>query len=97
MHETKIVKITRSASMMWYRNAPRFIGEPWKLRFFNSQYIKVCSFLFVADPPVIKEAPMSQKVKAGGIAAFICIATGDPLPNITWRKDKKSIPQRYVL
>ena len=66
------------------------------LRFFNSQYIKVCSFLFVADPPVIKEAPMSQKVKAGGIAAFICIATGDPLPNITWRKDKKSIPQRYV-
>ena len=66
------------------------------LRFFNSQYIKVCFFLFVADPPVIKEAPMSQKVKAGGIAAFICIATGDPLPNITWRKDKKPIPQRYV-
>ena len=45
---------------------------------------------------MIKEAPMSQKVKAGGIAAFICIATGDPLPNITWRKDKKPIPQRYV-
>ena len=51
-------------------------------------------FFFIADPPVIKEAPMSQKVKAGGIAAFICIATGDPTPTITWRKDKKPIPQR---
>ena len=85
---------------MWYRNAPRIIGLFLSKNRGNCDFsipnIKVCSFLFVADPPVIKEAPMSQKVKAGGIAAFICIATGDPLPNITWRKDKKSIPQRYV-
>ena len=51
-------------------------------------------FLFLSDPPVIKEAPMSQKVKAGGTVAFICIATGDPTPTITWRKDEKPIPQR---
>ena len=38
---------------------------------------------------------MSQRVKAGGIATFVCIATGDPTPHITWRKDKKPIPQRY--
>ena len=55
-------------------------------------------FVLFADPPVIKEAPMSQRVKAGGIAAFVCIATGDPTPHITWRRDKKPIPQaqRYT-
>ena len=40
---------------------------------------------------------MSQRVKAGGIATFVCIATGDPTPHITWRKDKKPIPQRYEM
>ena len=39
---------------------------------------------------------MSQRVKAGGIAAFVCIATGDPTPHISWRKDKKAIPDRYI-
>ena len=38
---------------------------------------------------------MSQRVKAGGTVTFVCIATGDPTPHITWRKDKKAIPPRY--
>lgn len=50
--------------------------------------------LSIVAPPVIIEAPMSQKVKAGGTVAFICIATGDPSLNFTWRKDDKPIPQR---
>jgi receptor-type tyrosine-protein phosphatase F len=44
-----------------------------------------------SDPPVIKEAPTSQKVKAGGIVAFTCIATGDPTPHITWRKNGNTV------
>ena len=64
-----------------------------KLSAFESP-CSLCSVVFFADPPVIKEAPQSQRVKAGGIAAFVCIATGDPTPHITWRKDKKPIPQR---
>ena len=63
-----------------------------KLSAFESPCSMFC--VFFADPPVIKEAPQSQRVKAGGIAAFVCIATGDPTPHITWRKDKKPIPQR---
>ena len=57
---------------------------------------EICLCFSFADPPVIKEAPMSQRVKAGGIATFVCIATGDPTPHITWRKDKKAIPPRYT-
>ena len=56
---------------------------------------------FFLDPPVIREAPQNMSVKAGGIAAFRCIATGDPTPHITWRKNGNKIPSmqsssRYV-
>ena len=49
-------------------------------------------FCFFLDPPVIREAPQNMSVKAGGIAAFRCIASGDPIPHITWRKNGNKIP-----
>ena len=48
-------------------------------------------FSFISDPPVIREAPKDQIVRAGGIAAFLCVATGDPTPHITWRKNGNKI------
>ena len=45
-------------------------------------------------PPVIKEALISQGVKAGSIATFVCIVTGNPNPHITWKKDEKTIQPR---
>ena len=42
-------------------------------------------------PPVIREAPREQIVRAGGTAAFLCITTGDPTPHITWRKNGNKI------
>ena len=58
-------------------------------------------FLLFLDPPIIREAPQNMSVKAGGIAAFRCIASGDPTPHITWRKNGNKIPSlssssRYI-
>ena len=50
-------------------------------------------FSFVGSP-VIKEALISQGVKAGSIATFVCIVTGNPNPHITWKKDEKTIQPR---
>ena len=52
------------------------------------------------DPPEIDRPPLSQKVKAGGIAAFYCYATGDPPPNFTWKKNGKKLrytDSRYLI
>lgn len=39
-------------------------------------------------PPIIKNRPNSTySVQAEGTVSFVCIATGDPLPTITWFKD----------
>ena len=67
---------------------------------YNERYLIIVFFSFI-DPPVIREAPQNMSVKAGGIAAFRCIATGDPTPHITWRKNGNKIPSlssssRYV-
>ncbi len=49
---------------------------------------------------MIVEAPQDQRVKAGGIAAFRCVAEGDPTPHIVWRKNGNKIPHsqsRYLI
>ena len=58
------------------------------------------SGLLCLDPPEIDRPPMSQKVKAGGIAAFYCYATGQPSPNFTWKKNGKKLrytDSRYLI
>ncbi|KAF4525354.1 hypothetical protein B566_EDAN007836 [Ephemera danica] len=35
--------------------------------------------------------PRDQKVKAGRVASFLCMATGDPKPEIYWRKNSKKL------
>ncbi|XP_059098877.1 tyrosine-protein phosphatase Lar-like isoform X3 [Tigriopus californicus] len=48
------------------------------------------------NPPVISEVPQRQRVRAGGIAALQCMATGDPTPHITWRKNGNKIPSTVL-
>ncbi|KAI4499545.1 hypothetical protein M0802_005441, partial [Mischocyttarus mexicanus] len=51
-------------------------------------------------PPTILVKPISQQVKAGGIASFYCTAKGAPTPQIHWRKNGKRISpsqSRYLV
>ncbi|XP_073428326.1 receptor-type tyrosine-protein phosphatase delta isoform X37 [Dendrobates tinctorius] len=56
-------------------------------------------FLFHADaetPPRFTRSPVDQTGVSGGVASFICQATGDPRPKIVWnKKGKKVSNQRF--
>ncbi|KAF4529946.1 hypothetical protein B566_EDAN018068 [Ephemera danica] len=52
------------------------------------------------NPPQITARPRDQQVRAGGIAAFLCRAAGDPPPQLTWRKNGKRLSgtqSRYLV
>lgn len=51
------------------------------------------------DAPKITLAPRDQLVIDGGIASFFCKASGNPAPDVYWRKAGKRIAtgrQRFV-
>lgn len=51
--------------------------------------------LFPEPPRFIKE-PKDQIGVSGGVASFVCQATGDPKPRVTWnKKGKKVNSQRF--
>ncbi|XP_074850990.1 receptor-type tyrosine-protein phosphatase delta isoform X5 [Carettochelys insculpta] len=56
-------------------------------------------FLIFADaetPPKFTRTPVDQTGVSGGVASFICQATGDPRPKIVWnKKGKKVSNQRF--
>lgn len=43
-----------------------------------------------SDPSLIESAPVDQVVLEGSNLTLDCNATGNPTPNITWRKDGSS-------
>ncbi|KAM9449874.1 receptor-type tyrosine-protein phosphatase delta-like [Clarias gariepinus] len=48
------------------------------------------------SPPRFTRTPTDQTGVQGGVASFVCQATGDPQPRISWsRKGKKVINQRF--
>ncbi|XP_056265333.1 protein tyrosine phosphatase receptor type Db isoform X27 [Pseudoliparis swirei] len=57
------------------------------------------SFLFLADadsPPRFTRTPEDQTAVQGGVASFVCQASGDPQPKIVWnKKGKKVSNQRF--
>ncbi|XP_072318765.1 protein tyrosine phosphatase receptor type Db isoform X15 [Eucyclogobius newberryi] len=57
------------------------------------------SFLLLADadsPPRFTRTPEDQTGVQGGVASFVCQATGDPQPKIVWnKKGKKVSSQRF--
>ncbi|KAJ7399952.1 hypothetical protein BTVI_109795 [Pitangus sulphuratus] len=49
-----------------------------------------------ASPPVFIKKPVDQIGVSGGVASFVCQATGDPKPRVTWnKKGKKVNSQRF--
>uniref|UniRef100_A0ABM5EMA3 protein-tyrosine-phosphatase n=1 Tax=Pogona vitticeps TaxID=103695 RepID=A0ABM5EMA3_9SAUR len=47
-------------------------------------------------PPVFIKTPVDQIGVSGGVASFVCQATGDPKPRVTWnKKGKKVNSQRF--
>ncbi|XP_063235458.1 tyrosine-protein phosphatase Lar isoform X2 [Bacillus rossius redtenbacheri] len=55
---------------------------------------------YLTHPPEITLRPRDQQVKAGGIAAFYCVARGDPPPALQWRKNGKRVSgtqSRYLV
>uniref|UniRef100_A0A452RIY3 protein-tyrosine-phosphatase n=1 Tax=Ursus americanus TaxID=9643 RepID=A0A452RIY3_URSAM len=52
--------------------------------------------LFDASPPRFIKEPKDQIGVSGGVASFVCQATGDPKPRVTWnKKGKKVNSQRF--
>uniref|UniRef100_A0A8C6Z1Z1 Receptor-type tyrosine-protein phosphatase S n=1 Tax=Nothoprocta perdicaria TaxID=30464 RepID=A0A8C6Z1Z1_NOTPE len=50
----------------------------------------------VTAPPKFTRTPVDQTGVSGGVASFICQATGDPRPKIVWnKKGKKVSNQRF--
>ncbi|XP_063177311.1 receptor-type tyrosine-protein phosphatase delta isoform X34 [Chroicocephalus ridibundus] len=61
--------------------------------------VVVLCLLLYADaetPPKFTRTPVDQTGVSGGVASFICQATGDPRPKIVWnKKGKKVSNQRF--
>uniref|UniRef100_A0A8C7B8G2 protein-tyrosine-phosphatase n=1 Tax=Neovison vison TaxID=452646 RepID=A0A8C7B8G2_NEOVI len=50
----------------------------------------------LAEPPRFIKEPKDQIGVSGGVASFVCQATGDPKPRVTWnKKGKKVNSQRF--
>lgn len=48
------------------------------------------------EPPRFIKEPKDQIGVSGGVASFVCQATGDPKPRVTWnKKGKKVNSQRF--
>uniref|UniRef100_A0A674GKG8 Receptor-type tyrosine-protein phosphatase S n=1 Tax=Taeniopygia guttata TaxID=59729 RepID=A0A674GKG8_TAEGU len=62
---------------------------------FRKSYILIFAFNCQA-PPKFTRTPVDQTGVSGGVASFICQATGDPRPKIVWnKKGKKVSNQRF--
>uniref|UniRef100_A0A674KJ99 Receptor-type tyrosine-protein phosphatase S n=1 Tax=Terrapene triunguis TaxID=2587831 RepID=A0A674KJ99_9SAUR len=65
----------------------------------QTSHIKVISGLGITEsfaPPKFTRTPVDQTGVSGGVASFICQATGDPRPKIVWnKKGKKVSNQRF--
>lgn len=51
----------------------------------------MASFVSPTDPPQFVETPQDQRVVSDRVASFTCRATGNPQPQIEWRKNGRRI------
>ncbi|KAJ8897797.1 hypothetical protein PR048_003147 [Dryococelus australis] len=84
-------RVFSSSDSVWYVDvlAARFVLVAWDVY-----------YVLTAHPPEITLRPRDQQVKAGGIAAFYCVARGDPPPALQWRKNGKRVSgtqSRYLV
>lgn len=58
--------------------------------------LSVLQLAHTQSPPQFTRTPVDQIGVQGGVASFVCQATGDPQPKVTWsRKGKKVTNQRF--
>ncbi|XP_073670509.1 protein tyrosine phosphatase receptor type Db isoform X2 [Paramisgurnus dabryanus] len=58
--------------------------------------LSVLQLAHTQTPPRFSRTPTDQIGVQGGVASFVCQATGDPQPKVTWsRKGKKVTNQRF--
>ncbi|XP_040511716.1 receptor-type tyrosine-protein phosphatase delta isoform X45 [Gallus gallus] len=74
------------------------VPSSWMMHVVRPVVVLLC-FLLCADaetPPKFTRTPVDQTGVSGGVASFICQATGDPRPKIVWnKKGKKVSNQRF--
>uniref|UniRef100_A0AAY5F2S2 protein-tyrosine-phosphatase n=1 Tax=Electrophorus electricus TaxID=8005 RepID=A0AAY5F2S2_ELEEL len=69
-------------------------NTPTKIHALLSRIHTISSSL--SAPPRFTQTPIDQTGVQGGVASFVCQATGEPQPRITWsRKGKKVTSQRF--
>lgn len=63
------------------------------------QHFIVIQWLFIrfTVAPSITVRPTNQTVEEGGVATFNCSAIGNPVPNITWINNGKTVTQGNTL
>uniref|UniRef100_A0A8B9LJX5 protein-tyrosine-phosphatase n=1 Tax=Astyanax mexicanus TaxID=7994 RepID=A0A8B9LJX5_ASTMX len=69
---------------------------PYRVHHDTAHFQTFTLFLFLSGPPRFTRTPTDQTGVQGGVASFVCQATGDPQPRISWsRKGKKVTNQRF--
>nr|XP_021139552.1 receptor-type tyrosine-protein phosphatase delta isoform X22 [Columba livia] len=70
----------------------------WMMHVVRPMVVLLCLLLYAdaETPPKFTRTPVDQTGVSGGVASFICQATGDPRPKIVWnKKGKKVSNQRF--
>ncbi|XP_029104981.1 receptor-type tyrosine-protein phosphatase S-like isoform X29 [Scleropages formosus] len=51
---------------------------------------------FALSPPRFTKVPIDQTGVSGGVVSFVCQATGDPKPRVTWNKKGKKVNSQRI-
>lgn len=53
-------------------------------------------FSFFTAPPRFTKVPVDQIGVSGGVVSFVCQATGDPKPRVSWNKKGKKVNSQRI-
>uniref|UniRef100_A0A3P9Q180 Receptor-type tyrosine-protein phosphatase S n=1 Tax=Poecilia reticulata TaxID=8081 RepID=A0A3P9Q180_POERE len=85
-----------SLCFQFFQTEKRFTGIFLPQQFFLVLLLLLLLLLLLGTPPKFLRTPNDQTGVQGGVASFICQATGDPQPKILWNKKGKRVSnQRF--
>uniref|UniRef100_A0A3P8WEX5 protein-tyrosine-phosphatase n=1 Tax=Cynoglossus semilaevis TaxID=244447 RepID=A0A3P8WEX5_CYNSE len=59
-------------------------------------FIALLSFDHLLAPPRFTKVPVDQTGVSGGVVSFVCQATGDPKPRVSWNKKGKKVNSQRI-